>query len=324
MLSKAVDRLLEFVSARRAPLGPGVRAGEVLLQRRALYVLPTREGVYYGAMLAVMLLAAVNYANGLAYALTFMLAAIGVVAILHTHRNLVGLRLTAGSAPPVFAGEPAMFTLMLHNDAPIARRAVEISLAGQVGRIDVPAQGSAPVTLSVVSSRRGYLVAPPVRLRTRFPLGLWRAWSRPLGVPARCLVYPRPAPDRPLPAAPSTLTGREDRINAEGEDFAGLREFRHGDPVQRIAWRKAASGQGWHTKLFSAPAARFVWLEWDALAGLDGEQRLSVLCRWVLSAEQQGLAYGLRLPGTTLPPSTGVAHRSRCLERLALFEGHRE
>lgn len=323
MLSKAVDRLVQFASARQAPLRPGVRAGEVLLRRRALYVLPTREGVYYGAMLAVMLLAAVNYANGLAYALTFMLAAIGVVAILHTHRNLVGLRLCAGPAPPVFAGEPGLFTLILHNDAGIVRRAVDVSLAGQVARIDVPAQGTAPIALSIPSTRRGYLEAPPVRLRTRFPLGLWRAWSRPLGVPARCLVYPRPAPERPLPAVPSTLSGQERGAHTEGEDFAGLREFRHGDPMQRVAWKKAAAGQGWHTKQFTAPAAQFVWLEWDALAGLDTEQRLSVLCRWVLSAEQQGMAYGLRLPGTTLSPSTGATHRGRCLERLALFEAVR-
>jgi uncharacterized protein (DUF58 family) len=44
------------------------------------------------------------------------------------------------------------------------------------------------------------------------------------------------------------------------------------------------------------------------------------LCRWVLDAHEQGEAFGLRLPGVTLEPNVGTAHRERCLDALALFE----
>ena len=303
---------------RLAPLKPPAD-GEVVLQRRALFILPTREGVYYGAMLAVMLLAAINYANGLAYALTFLLGSIGVVAILHTHRNLSGLRLTVGGALPVFAGDPASFHVVAHNDSGVARRALEIAVAGTSLRFDVAARAKTSLALVVPTQARGYLEMPPVRLRTRFPLGLWRAWSRPLGLPARCLVYPKPAAVQPLPPAPPLLSGHEHGRRTEGEDFTELREFRYGDPVQRVAWKKVAAGQGWHTKQFSMPAGQLVWLEWSALSGLDMEARLSLLCRWVLMAEQQGLSYGLRLPRAALAPSSGALHRDRCLETLALY-----
>ncbi len=318
MFGKAYG-LTQLGAARLAPLPPDPVMG-ASLQRRSLYILPTREGLYYAAMLAVMLVAAVNYANGLAYALTFLLAALGLVAILHTHRNLVGLRLSAGPAPPVFAGEPARFTLVASNDTGLARYAIEIALGGQALMVDVPAQGTAAVDFTVPTAVRGYLEAPPLRVRTRFPIGLWRAWSRPLVVPARCLVYPRPGPEWPLPEVPSALAGRELGHNADGEDFAGLREFQHGDPVQRVAWKKVAAGQGWHTKQFSAPAGQLVWLDWETLYDLDVEARLSQLSRWVLMAEQQGISYGLRLPLVLLEPSSGAAHRDRCLERLALFQ----
>jgi len=319
MLKPAVASLSQFAAARRAPVSAGTALLGIVLQSRALYILPTREGLYYAAMLAVVFIAAVNYANGLAYALTFLLAAIGVVAILHTHRNLAGLRLSAGPAPPVFAGEPARFTVIAHNDSELGRYAVELSLGGRTQRVDVPGQGSAVVELTVATGTRGYFTMPPVRVRSRFPLGLWRTWSRPLALPARCLVYPHPAPERPLPATPSLLAGRELGRSTEGEDFTGLREFRHGDPVQRVAWKKVAAGHGWHTKQFAAPAGFVVWLEWDALSGLATEERLSLLCRWVLMAEQQGLAYGLRLPGFGIEPTSGADHRDACLERLALF-----
>lgn len=319
MLKPAVAGLARLAAARRKPVSAGTALRGTSLPSRSLYILPTREGLYYGLMLAVVFIAAVNYANGLAYALTFLLAAIGVVAILHTHRNLAGLRLSPGPAPPVFAGDPARFTVIAHNDSGIPRHAVDLSIAGQTQRIDAPAQGTAVAELTIPTAARGYFEMPPVRVRSRFPLGLWRVWSRPLALPARCLVYPRPAPERPLPATPSPLAGREPGRSAEGEDFAGLREFRHGDPVQRVAWKKVAAGQGWHTKQFAAPAGLIVWLEWDATSGLADEDRLSLLCRWVLTAEQAGVAYGLRLPGLSLAPATGASHRDRCLERLALF-----
>lgn len=312
------QRFARAVGARRLPAAPARREA-VLLERRSLFVLPTREGFYYGAMLGVMLVAGINYANNLAYGLAFLLAAVAIVGVLHTHRNLAGLRLVAGPAAPVFAGQNAVFTVVLHNDGDLPRRALEVTASGHARRIDIPPGAHAAVGLAVPAPRRGYLPAPPIRVRTRFPLGLWLAWSRPVLLPARCLVYPQPEPLRPLPPPRGQASGWDVDEGAESEDFAGLREYRPGDPMQRIAWKKAAAGQGWHTKVFAAPSGRLVWLDWHQLHGLDTETRLSLLCHWVLQAEQQAFTYGLRLPEVVLAPSTGPVHRDRCLERLALY-----
>jgi len=40
----------------------------------------------------------------------------------------------------------------------------------------------------------------------------------------------------------------------------------------------------------------------------------------VLTAEADGIAYGLQLPGHELPIGSGEAQRRRCLEILALFQ----
>lgn len=320
MLTQALQALRQRLRARHGPMTTNGVIVEVVLERRALYILPTREGFYYGGMLMVMLLAAVNYANGLAYALTFMLAAVGVVATLHTHRNLSGLRLSAGPAPPVFAGESAIFTIFLHNDRDLWRSAVDVAAGNETRRVHIAPQDTAAVEVAVPARQRGYVNAPALRLRTRYPIGLWLAWSRTVVLPVKCLVYPHPAGEQELPSAPHLFNGQEAARSMEGEDFAGLRDYRHGDPMQRIAWKKVAAGQGWHTKQFTAAAGRLIWLEWDALPGLDTEERLSRLCRWILTADQSGVAYGLRLPGTVIAPGQGAAHRDHCLERLALFE----
>lgn len=320
MAREARASFFEFLTERQTPARSDVQ-GSFVLERRSLYILPTREGLYYGAMLGVMLIAAINYSNGLAYALAFLLAAVAVVAILHTHRNLSRLRFTAGAARPVFAGDVARFNISARNDSGVPRRAVEVAMAGQTHRFDVPARAANAIELAVPTAKRGYLELPPLTIHTRFPLGLWHAWSRRVALPARCLVYPRPAPPQPLPETPGLTGGRELGRNTESEEFAGLREFRAGDPVQRIAWKKVAAGQGWHTKQFLAPAGQqIVWLDWNALPVADVEERLSLLCRWVLTAEQQEIMYGLRAPGVILFPALGESHRDRCLQYLALFE----
>jgi uncharacterized protein (DUF58 family) len=62
-----------------------------------------------------------------------------------------------------------------------------------------------------------------------------------------------------------------------------------------------------------------VWLDLALAQGGDLEHRLAVLCRQVLDAEAQGLAFGLRLPGFLVPLGQGEDHKHRCLAALATF-----
>src|SRR5207245_2611316 len=74
-------------------------------------------------------------------------------------------------------------------------------VAGSQLVVDVPAGGLAEVVLAVPAARRGWLPLGRVMLETRFPLGLFRAWSY-IEPAARCLVYPEPERSAsPPPAA---------------------------------------------------------------------------------------------------------------------------
>lgn len=89
-----------------------------------------------------------------------------------------------------------------------------------------------------------------------------------------------------------------------------------------MAWKAAARTESLLTKQFAGDSAAELWLDWQLLpAGLGVETRLSRLVGWVLSAEQAGARYGLRLPGGEINPGRGEAHRVSCLQALALFEG---
>jgi len=294
-------------------------ASEHALGLRTLYILPTRHGLLYGLVALVALVAGANYANGMAYGLAFLMAAIALVAMLHTHRNLSGLRVAAGAAPPVYAGQNAVFAIRLFNEGGPERIAIRLEADGAHTELALAAGETGVGSLAFRAPRRGYLALPAVTVHTRFPLGLWRVWSRRLALGGRCLVYPRPAAPGVVPLDGRRPPGTESGTTLEGDDFAGLREYRLGDAAQHIAWKAAARGQGLYTKQFAGGAPRERWLEWDAFPGLEPEERLSVLCRLVLEADESGQAYGLRLPTVAVEPSHGPAHRDRCLECLALF-----
>ena len=293
---------------------------EVVLGRRQLFMLPTRFGLLFALLLAVQLLAAINYGNGLAYALTFLLGSLAVVSMLYTHRNLFRLRLIASTCTPVFAGDTAVFRMHLSNATPTPRYGVAVlHEKKEIARVDIPAFGSAEVELPTPAVKRGWQSAPVVALHTEFPLGLLYSWSRRVAFDHACLVYPRPAAPTPLNTPPTESPEAVSGMRAGGDDYIGTREFRSGDSPRHVDWKAVARGEAWHVKQFGAGLQRTVWLEWDMLAGLDTEMRLSVLTRWVLDVQQQGMLYGLRLPERTVDPSNGEPHQHECLKALALF-----
>jgi uncharacterized protein (DUF58 family) len=294
--------------------------GATVLGQRQLYILPTRAGLLYALLLVVLLLAAINYSNGLAYGLAFLLASLAVVSMLHTHRNLHRLQVAPAAAEPVFAGEAARFPLTVNNPQARARFGVRLEHGRRTlaARLDLAPQTTVNTALNVPATARGYLPMPDFKVATLFPLGLFYAWSRRLRFDAPCLVYPRPAPSTALPDAQHAVDGASSAAPA-GDDFVGQREYAPGDSPRHINWKAAARGQGWYTKQFGGGEPAAVWLDWAETTGPDTEARLSVLCRWVLDAEQRGLHYGLRLPGRSIEPAQGAAHQHECLKALALF-----
>ena len=300
--------------------------GEVLLNRRRVFIVPTGPGVGFGALLIVLMIGSTNYNLSLGFALTFTIGTCAVVDIYLTYRNLVDLSLAPGRAQPVFAGEDAFFELTIHNRTRRDRYAlwVDFLQAGEARYVtDALAASSTTLLLSTSSTERGWLRAPRVKLATRFPLGLFVAWSywQP---DAKTLVYPFPEDGSP----PLPMTGAatdEGSGHAGNEDFAGIRSYQPGDSLRHLAWRQIArlgpdQGGQLVTKHFEGGAAENLVLDFDAMPyTLDVETRLSRMTRWVLDAEQRALPYGFRMHGRAFDASIGAAHQAACLRALALY-----
>lgn len=295
-------------------------ARQVRLDQRRIFILPTVPGLLFAVALLVMLLAAINYQNSLAYGLTFLLLSVGLVAILHTWRNLAGLVLSAGEVTPVFAGEQAGFRIRLES---AGRAHCGIALGwppAALQSVDVPRGGNCELELFLPSSRRGWLQAPRLRVESRFPLGLLVAWSW-VDLDLTALVYPRPQAGELPPSMGVTEDDLADGQHLQSggvDDFQGLRGYQPGDSQRRLHWKAWSRGQGLQVKEFADLQGRDLWLDFTGLGG-DSEARLSLLCHWVLQLAARNQPFGLRLPGVQCAPASGATQRERCLRELALF-----
>ena len=308
------------------------RTDTLLLTQRNVYILPTRAGLMFAATLVVLLLASINYQLNLGLVLTFLLAGSGVVSMHLTHNTLRGLTLHLKPAPAVFAGEAALLEAVLTS--PGAERfgiglrvmspADTSSAQASISWINVPAGGQASAHVSFVPAVRGLHEVPTLSVETRFPLGLFRAWTvwRPA---ATLLVYPQPErPAAALPAARPIPGGSTHLRNTDSGEIEGVRGYRRGDPLKLVVWKKAAKALETGGELVSrdtrTSAHQELVLDWRACGALGPEQRLSRLTAWTLAAHRAGAGYALHLPGLSVEPAGGDAQRRRCLEALALWQ----
>lgn len=294
----------------------------VSVLRHRIYILPTRYGYLFAGLLLVMLLGAMNYSNSMAFALTFLLAGLGLIGMHHTNSNLLNLRALSLRASAVHAGETAQFELELENPGRRPRYRIEASWGDvpTLSNVDLDAGGRDRLRLPLHTVRRGRLPAPRLMLRSEFPLGLFYAWTY-LELSSDCLVYPRPAPAQSAaPPAAEGASGQHPDARAGQDEFAGLRSYQRGDSLGRIYWKSFARLGSLESKQFGDTLDATLWLDWAQLPpSLDTERRLSLLTRWILDAETSGRRYGLKIPGQTLPPGHGGPHREACLKALALF-----
>lgn len=289
------------------------------LGRRRLYILPTRAGIAFGALVFAMLVAGLNYANSVALLFAFLLAGFALVAMHQCHRNVLGLSLLEAAAAPLFAGSTGTLRLTLENVSRLARYRVQTAVTGEAAvALDVAGGGRGQVELPIRAGKRGLQRIDRLRVSSSHPFGLFRVWTW-VHAPIVVIVYPRPAGSLPLPADSGARAGTWPRGTAGADEWLGLRPFRDGDSPRQVAWKAYAREAPLLVKEYSSAGSPLRVLSLDAAGQPDIESRLAQLARWVVDAEAAGDLYGLELAGERIPAHRGPDHRHRCLAALALY-----
>ena len=166
----------------------GEDSHNITLKRRRIYILPTRPGIVFGALVFAMLLASLNYGASLGFVMTFLLAGLGLLTMQHCHNNLLGVRVHFAGADPVFAGTEAAFRIRIENATRSPRFDIVMSADGTAdGPVDLETGSSATLELRFEARTRGWRSLPRFSIATQHPGNLFRAWTW-IHMDARCLV----------------------------------------------------------------------------------------------------------------------------------------
>lgn len=208
----------------------------------------TREGRVFVFVTFGLGFAAVNTGTNLMYLVFgFMLSLIVLSGILSEH-VLRGLRVSRHLPSRAFAGKPALIEIQTFNGKDrLVSYSVEIEdqAVGEANDrrcyfLKIPAGATQSATYRRVPKQRGILRFSSVRVSTRFPFGLFEKW-REFDMEAELLVLPSLRTTR-LPEGLTHDEGHERGVaRGRGIETRELREYREGDEVRSIHWRRSAA-----------------------------------------------------------------------------------
>ena len=290
-------------------------AQSLTIDKRRIYILPTAACGGFVLLLLLLMLLAINYENNLVYGLTFLLIGVLLVSMVHTHNNLRGITLSARGSVSVFAGEKSRYRL--HLRAP-DHAVVGVSMeypGGDEFILTLEPQAERTLELSAAVGKRGLHRPGVLRLSSRYPMGLFVAWSY-VNLGQHSWVYPKPEAGGGLPQ--SALQSDTGAQHGEGnEEFSGLEEYREGMSLGRVAWATLARGLPLQVKEFTDIQGDSRWLSWSFWPELGTEARLSRLCYWVLKLQSESKPFGMELPGSRLEVGSGRGQVDAALLALA-------
>lgn len=304
----------------------------------------TLRGAAFLAVLGLVFYASLSEENNL----LILLLSLGVTGLVTAGvmnwRSLRGARLVRIAPASVWAGEPFWIRYELTNGSvvrPLAAVWVGEEVSARAGLRTpgaylsaVSPGGRVTVDAPAVALRRGVLRLGTATVRSGYPFGLFYREVR-FDAPAEVVVMP---PIGAVYADPFGSLGPAmqerqawRRVPGLPDEFYGLREYRAGDSLRDIYWRRSArTGTLVVREHMPRTGPELVIVVDHRLPGAgpeaDHQRELAVSAAATLAchASSSGTAVGLVGLGSevaVVPPGSGQTHLVRVLTALARLEG---
>lgn len=227
----------------------------------------TRQGKYFVALTFAIGFGAINTGNNLLYLVLGTMLSLIVGSGILSELTLRRVEIERREPEQVFAGQPFLVELTLRNSKrtlPSLSVELEDLQAGKpIGRkcyfLKVPAQQRQSASYRHVFARRGGVRLDEVRIKTRFPFGLFEK-TRRVSVSTTLIVYPAVHPVRPTASNRWSDGGQHRGRRGRRGEIVGLRDYRDGDDLRDISWRKSARTGRMFVREHEEPAGRHLTL----------------------------------------------------------------
>ena len=289
-----------------------------------LYIIPTLDGLKLLALNLILLIIGLVYANNYILLFNFILFCLFLGSMYYTHFNLQGLRLISARATPVHLGDAGILTLSFKSTSNLGHFFLGLRVKDLLIEVENKAftfsfqsrvNNTLKIDIPIRAIKRGCLAVEKICVETLFPFHLFRCFVY-FNPQLNLIVLPQKR-DLKIHLAQKAYEEKYD----EGDDFI-LTDFKLGDPLKRIHWKKLAQTNRWYSKSLIAPMTTPVMLSLikDPLIPNGPEDQLSSLCSALYQCHYDNISYGLTLGDKIIAPNHSQAHLANCLRELAKYE----
>ncbi len=236
----------------------------------------TREGWVYISGVFLLGLAALNTGNNLLFLiLSALLAGILMSGVLSTI-VLTGNELEIELPEQIFAGQPALAMLTLHNRKetlpsfslrvnPDSKKEAKPVFRDPVYFPYVPRNSQARQRVELLFPRRGLYRQDSFVIQTRFPFGFLEKW-RSVNSPVEALVYPPVEPTEEFYEILPMVSGEMESMHrGRGHDLYAIRDYQSADSARHVDWKATARTGELKVREFAREDERQVVLVFDPL-----------------------------------------------------------
>lgn len=289
-----------------------------------LYIVPTLDGLKLVALNLTLLIIGLVYANNYVLLFNFILFCLFLGSMYYTHFNLQGLKLTSAKYTALHVLDTGVLTLHFKTKSTLGHYFLKAKFSCELIRQSESASSFSfesnshellKVDIPIVGIKRGSSALPRIKIETLFPFHLFR-----------CFVYFRPNLNIAVFPEKKNLQLHIEKNSSElrpdeGDDFI-LSEFKIGDPLKRVHWKKLAQTNKWYSKNLIAPhiAPVMLSIESDIHSKELLEKHLSSLCFSLYKLHMENIDYGITLGNVKISPGHSRHHLIHCLNTLASYE----
>jgi uncharacterized protein (DUF58 family) len=289
-----------------------------------LYIIPTLDGIKLASLNLILIIIGLVYANNYILLFNFILFCLFLGSMFYTHFNLVGLKLISAKLSPIHVNDCGILTLQFKSTSELGHYFLGIRLNHQLIEVqdksftfslESNAQKTFKINIPIKGVSRGDIVLNKLCVETLFPFHLFRSFVY-FNPHLTIAVYPEKK-DLNIHQSDTFPEDKQD----DGDDFT-LNDFKAGDPLKRVHWKKLAQTNRWYSKNLISPNITPIMLSLkkDHLLNIDLENQLSSLCFAIHLYHFQNIKYGLTLGENIIAPNHSNHHLNHCLHALADYE----
>jgi uncharacterized protein (DUF58 family) len=290
-------------------------------KRHPIYILPTADGLKVMALNLILLIMGLIYANNYVLLFNFVLFCLFLGSMVYSHFNLRGISIASVSISDLHPKETALMKLVFKTNSAQGHYFIKayfqsshLNLIDTEKAFAISASENNIINLRVEGVRRGVETIESLYIETQFPFNFFRCFTF-LRLDLECFVYPEK----------NNLKVHQvkniDVFENNEADGYFLRDYRVGDSLKRVDWKKVAKDNRWYTKEVNGPSPVSVLIDIeDDILRASTEDSLQSICYDLYHHHHSEVLYGLRI-GTYcfIAPDNSRQHLEKCLKELSRY-----